>query len=57
MSKFKKQDNICVRIGHETKEQLKQLAYLNEMSIAEYVRLLIREEIKNNEMKGDKNGK
>lgn len=49
MSKFKKQDNICVRIGHQTKTELTVLANANEMNVAEYVRYLIRKEIKLNE--------
>ena len=50
MSKqYKKQDNICVRIGHQTKSDLTALAHANEMNVAEYVRYLIRKEIKLNE--------
>lgn len=52
MSKpYKKQDNICVRIGHQTKSDLTALAHANEMNVAEYVRYLIRKEIEvNNEL-------
>ena len=50
MSKsYKKQDNICVRIGHSTKGDLIALAHANEMNVAEYVRYLIRKEIEVNE--------
>lgn len=50
MSKpYKKQDNICVRIGHSTKVDLIALAHANEMNVAEYVRYLIRKEIEVNE--------
>lgn len=50
MSKpYKKQDNICVRIGHQTKGDLTALAHANEMNVAEYVRYLIRKEIELND--------
>ena len=49
MSKpYKKQDNICVRIGHQTKGDLTALAHANEMNVAEYVRYLIRKELEEN---------
>lgn len=44
----KKQDNICVRIGHQTKGDLIALAHANEMNVAEFVRYLIRKEIESN---------
>lgn len=47
--RYKKQDNICVRIGHQTKSDLMALAQANEMNLAEYVRLLIREAIEENQ--------
>lgn len=49
MSKpYKKQDNICVRIGHQTKGDLIALAHANEMNVAEFVRYLIRKELEEN---------
>ena len=45
---YKKQDNICVRIGHQTKSDLTALAHANEMNVAEYVRYLIRKDIEMN---------
>ena len=45
---YKKQDNICVRIGHSTKRDLIALAQANEMNVAEYVRYLIRQAIESN---------
>lgn len=44
----KRQDNINVRIGHSTKSDLTALAQANELSIAEYVRHLIRNAIEEN---------
>lgn len=44
----KKQDNICVRIGHRTKGDLIALAHANDMNIAEFVRYLIRKELEEN---------
>ena len=44
----KRQDNINVRVGHRTKSDLIALAQVNEMSVAEYVRYLIREAIEEN---------
>lgn len=46
---YKKQDNICVRIGHQTKGDLTALAHANEMNVAEYVRYLIRQAIETND--------
>ena len=46
---YKKQDNICVRIGHQTKGDLTALAHANEMNVAEYVRYLIRQAIESND--------
>ena len=48
-SSYKKQDNICVRIGFKTKRELTALAQANELSVAEYVRFLIREAIEENQ--------
>lgn len=44
-----RQDNINVRIGHSTKSDLIALAQANEMSMAEYVRHLIRQSINENQ--------
>lgn len=44
----KRQDNINVRIGHSTKSELIALAQANEMSVAEYVRWLIKQAINEN---------
>ena len=44
----KRQDNINVRVGYRTKSDLTALAQVYEMSVAEYVRHLIREAIEEN---------
>lgn len=44
----KRQDNINVRVGYSTKSDLTALAQVYEMSVAEYVRYLIREAIEEN---------
>ena len=48
MSKIKKQDNISVRVGCQTKSNLTALAHANEMNVAEYIRFLIRQAIESN---------
>lgn len=49
MSKIKKQDNISVRVGRQTKSDLIALAHANDMNVAEYIRFLIRQAIESNE--------
>lgn len=44
----KRQDNINVRIGHSTKSDLTALAQANELSVAEFVRWLIKQAIEEN---------
>lgn len=48
-STSKRQDNINVRIGHSTKSDLTALAQAKEMSVAEFVRWLIRQAIDENQ--------
>lgn len=54
-STTKRQDNINVRIGHQTKNELISLATAYELSLAEFVRKIIREAIEEHRDIIDKN--
>ena len=45
----KKEDNICIRLGYQTKHDLIALAQANELTMAEFVRQLIRQAINENQ--------